>query len=153
MDRSRESRRTRLRPWVSVNFLHSRALESACLCLSFVASAPRNTDATRSLCVLSASSTFHYRPPCSGIPLDASTKPFLRFYITICTHTDGLQSTLRELISCKCLTSVSIPSYRAVVSNSVRFPAGIQRVENMYSDRYVAADIIPPCDPFARCMS
>lgn len=35
------------------------------------------------------------------------------------------------------------------MSNSVCFSAGIQRAENMYSNRYVAADVILPCDLFA----
>lgn len=127
--------RTRLRPR---GFHYFRALESACLCLSFVASAPRNADATPS--------TVLYRLPVHGFP-GRLHKAFLTRCVTKGIHADGLQ-TLRELISCKCLASV-IPSYQAVLSNSVCFFAGIQGVENRYLDRYVAADIIAPCDLFA----
>lgn len=147
MDRSRESRRTRLRPWVSVNFHHLRALESACLCLSFVASAPRNT--TR----FAHSASYPPRRLFCVVSLSMDSpgglrKAFLTCCVTKGYHADGLQ-TLRELINGKCLASV-IPSCRAVLSTySVCFSAGIQGVENMYSDRYVAADIIPPCDLFA----
>lgn len=35
----------------------------------------------------------------------------------------------------------------------VSFTTGTQRADNMYLEQHVAADVIPLCDLFARCVS